>query len=1421
MKKLFVVFLIIFSTEKLSAQVSPNSNTAPTSVTGVNTIPAAYSSNMLVNYIRTWIATKPIASDSAVTSNSRTIQEVKQTTEYYDGLGRQLQTVTKKFSPGGRDLVEPKIYDEYGREQFKYMSFVEIDSNIDNGKFKRNPFNEQASFFNNNLFNPGLAGEQVFYHKSIFEASPFSRIDTSFSPGNSWGGSHVGTLDSNLVNIAGDSVRIWVITTTIGVTPTTSGYYMKGMLIKKLTKDENGRRVVEYKDRNGFLILKKIQISETPSNHHTGWLCTYYIYDELSNLRFVIQPRGVDTLRSRGWQFDNSAISGSIIAKELCFSYEYDWRQRIIIKRVPGAGEVLMVYDARDRLCMLQDSSLRESKKWLYTSYDALNRDTVTGLWLDSSYTRSGYQSLADASINYPNPNSNYEILKRQYYDDYTWVTGTGLSSTFINTYVSNTNYFYSESNSSFPYARSISPSYITQGFSTGAKLKVTGTTNTYIFVVNYYDDHGRVLQTQSSNYTGGKDTLTNQYDFTGNVIRSLFCHEKSGTNSRKYLLFTKKEFDPFGRPTRVSKKFGNSPEVIVSETSYDELGRIQVKRIGQKRDATNQNTYTSTPIDSLQYNYNVRGWLSAINKNFARANSFNNWFGEEIAYDYGFSQTQLNGNIAGIRWRSKGDGEQRAYGYTYDAVNRLSRADFTQFASSSWNTSSGLDFTVKDLSYDANGNILTMTQKGLKYMTSSVIDSLKYGYNANSNKLQYVTDLQNDSATKLGDFREFVNNTTQDYSYDGNGNIVADNNKKIGKILYNHLNLIDSIRINGKGTIKYFYEASGEKLKKVSIDSTGGSVKVSTILYLNGFEYLNDSLQFVSQEEGRIRPKSMSSTDTMYYDYFEKDHLSNVRIVLTDELKSDAYPNASMETAQSGIEETYYSRLSECRSTLPAGYPTDTYTSPNDYVARVRSAFEDYDVGPSIVLKVMAGDKFNVRVSSWWNSSLTPSSPNSPLWNLVSVMASSVAGMTDKFGSNSNIIDNQYLNSGLTDFLNTESGYNSSRPKAFINWVLLDEHFNFVSSSSGFEQVPAQSAYGGGKGGTYVYQHSRSNLPIDKNGYLFIFVSNETQNIPVYFDNLQVTHIRGPLLEESHYYPFGLIINGISSKTLNMGSPTNKKKFNGGSELNSDFDLNWYETQHRTYDPQIGRFNQVDELAESSWDNSEYVFSGNNPILFNDPFGLIKTRKETGLTPETAPILQGVIAWSISGGLWAKTRFYYRVFNQTNGHVERILNDNLRAMMLNIEGIVNHREKVAKSTREGDEITLEIASWFIPVGWITELRYVKYASTLLKFRRGTNILGKALTTVLGKYPNYLRAAEEMGFNAFNIEKNVWSKMTAVEQWAANTKFLDEAIARGDEIIFSHRVQSVALEEGAFRKELDYLIKKGYHLATDGTGMIK
>ncbi|KOF04088.1 hypothetical protein OB69_03625 [Roseivirga seohaensis subsp. aquiponti] len=154
------------------------------------------------------------------------------------------------------------------------------------------------------------------------------------------------------------------------------------------------------------------------------------------------------------------------------------------------------------------------------------------------------------------------------------------------------------------------------------------------------------------------------------------------------------------------------------------------------------------------------------------------------------------------------------------------------------------------------------------------------------------------------------------------------------------------------------------------------------------------------------------------------------------------------------------------------------------------------------------------------------------------------------------------------------------------------------------------------------------NTVNITQGGYLYVFVSNESNtNFEVYFDDLRITHTKGAILQEDHYYPFGLNISALSS-TAPLTKP-NKFKYNG-MELNEEFDLDWYTPEFRSYDPQLGRFHQVDPVVKHH--ESLYAWNTNNPISFNDPLGSDSTQRANAVAQMQQHIDEGTTyTWNIS----------------------------------------------------------------------------------------------------------------------------------------------------------------------------------------------
>ena len=91
-------------------------------------------------------------------------------------------------------------------------------------------------------------------------------------------------------------------------------------------------------------------------------------------------------------------------------------------------------------------------------------------------------------------------------------------------------------------------------------------------------------------------------------------------------------------------------------------------------------------------------------------------------------------------------------------------------------------------------------------------------------------------------------------------------------------------------------------------------------------------------------------------------------------------------------------------------------------------------------------------------------------------------------------------------------------------------------------------------------------------------------------------------IVEESNYYPFGLKHKGYNNQVTST-NPALNYKF-GGKEYQDELDLNWYDVSARNYDPALGRWMNIDPLAEKMRRHSPYNYAFNNPLVFIDPDG-------------------------------------------------------------------------------------------------------------------------------------------------------------------------------------------------------------------------
>jgi RHS repeat-associated protein len=173
-----------------------------------------------------------------------------------------------------------------------------------------------------------------------------------------------------------------------------------------------------------------------------------------------------------------------------------------------------------------------------------------------------------------------------------------------------------------------------------------------------------------------------------------------------------------------------------------------------------------------------------------------------------------------------------------------------------------------------------------------------------------------------------------------------------------------------------------------------------------------------------------------------------------------------------------------------------------------------------------------------------------------------------------------------------------------------------------------------------------------------------------------------------------------LSTKALKSNYYENRYKFNGGNELQSkEFSdgsgLELYDAVHRMYDPQIGRFGQIDPLSDVGLSFSPYAYASNNPISRNDPFGL----RDTVVNGEHGSVSDPYAAVTVTAKHTTQNLIntYWDLTNR-GINLNRVKDHGLRNWLLNYDETQQWLHNLHIQQRDEEEQWLEYASWVVPI---------------------------------------------------------------------------------------------------------------------------
>ncbi len=706
--------------------------------------------------------------------------------QYYDGLGRPSLTASNAANPQKKFAYALTEYDSFGRES-KVWSPVIGATSPDGGMA------EDFASKSNSLYNDAYG-----YAKTEYDA--LGRVVKTTRPGKDW---HTKGKSVNISYGFNGTKDVKKYDLTGNYSALTYGYYDKGDLRSTTTEDEDGQKVVVYKDCRDLTVLERRYNGDETIE-------TYYVYNDLGQLVWVLHPK---------YQKDANV-------EKYAFHYKYDSEGRVSQKTIPGCQPVKYWYDEAGRVIKMQDGELRVKGKYRKYEYDGLGRLVRQGL----SNTGTNIQ--------------NDEIVN--FYDNYDFLNDSKYSSMTKPDVMSQLTY-QAKANA--------------HGQLTGVWQKASN--GEELLTAMAYDGYGRLAKKLDVGLGKNVTMTSTSYNFVGDV---------TGDGVTYYAYDAKTDYLSPTVNASTTNKYDIPHTKLLGSTLYSILD-IKTGRYPVNGDTLQSFTYDDfgqvisnsrkgTGGD-MTYEYDkLHGWLTRMSAGCG--------FEQKLYRESGALNNRFNGSISAMTWRMTDSGKTRRYDYTYDELNRLTEAVYSEKKAVSAQRSfpkprfddvlrgkapvtlipTALnDYNCNNhytelVEYDANSNITALQRYGmLNDKSYGLIDDLTVEYNGNQR-----VSVEDESDTKLtysGAF-DFVDGVSgsKEYSYNENGALTKDSNKGITSISYDLLGNPLKVTMKDGNNIEYVYAADGTRLKATH------NTKLSAGRYSSRDRYYRGNLIFVRSND-------------------------------------------------------------------------------------------------------------------------------------------------------------------------------------------------------------------------------------------------------------------------------------------------------------------------------------------------------------------------------------------------------------------------------------------------------------------------------------------------------------------------------------------------------------------------------------------